>query len=122
VGEDLENVASSYVTSREFAERGLLNKTYRDQVELVRLPRFSVFASKEDLAIGQHVVGGSYEPGIATILDRYVKPGMSVVDIGANIFGYNYDFRGLRRAIWPRRGGRENSNPDNIKLLEASVA
>ncbi len=118
VGEDLENVVSSYVTSREFAERGLLNKTYRDQVELVRLPRFSVFASKDDLAIGQYVVGGSYEPGIAAILDRYVKPGMSVVDIGANI-GYLtmllaslVEPSGLVVAVEP--------NPDNIKLLEAS--
>jgi FkbM family methyltransferase len=118
VGEDLENVVSSYVTSREFAERGLLNKTYRDQVELVRLPRFSVFASKDDLAIGQHVVGGSYEPGIAAILDRYVKPGMSVVDIGANI-GYLtmllaslVEASGLVVAVEP--------NPENIKLLEAS--
>src|SRR5260370_20317875 len=47
VGEDLENVVSSYVTSREFAERRLLTKTYRDEVELVRLPRVSLFASRE---------------------------------------------------------------------------
>src|SRR6516165_4695068 len=87
VGEDLEKVVSSYVTSREFAERGLLNKTYRDQVELVGLPRFSIFASNDDLAVGHHVLGGTYEPGIAAIFDRYVKPGMAVVDIGANI-GY----------------------------------
>jgi hypothetical protein len=65
VGEDLENVVSSYVTSREFSERGLLNKTYRDQVELVRLPRFSLFASNDDLAVGRHVVGGAYESKIA---------------------------------------------------------
>src|SRR3974377_2147090 len=52
VGEDLENVVSSYVTSREFAERGLLNKTYRDQVELVRFQSFSLFASNEVLATG----------------------------------------------------------------------
>src|SRR5271167_126778 len=60
VGEDLENVVSSYVTSREFAERGLLNKTYRTEVELVRLPRFSLFASDDDLAVGHHVRGGTY--------------------------------------------------------------
>jgi FkbM family methyltransferase len=119
VGEDLENVVSSYVTSREFAERGLLNKTYRDQVELVRLPRFSLFASKDDLAIGQHVLrGGSYEPGIAAIFDRYVKPGMSVVDIGANIgcltmlLASLVGPSGLVVAVEP--------NPENVKLLEAS--
>src|ERR1700730_14453808 len=57
-GEDLENIVSSYVTSREFAARGLLNKTYRDQVELVQFPCFSIFASNDDLAIGHHVLGG----------------------------------------------------------------
>src|SRR5260370_77932 len=53
-GEDVANVVSSYVTSREFAERGLLNKTYRDAVELVRLPRCALFVSKDYLAIGVH--------------------------------------------------------------------
>src|ERR1700730_752851 len=118
VGEDLENVVSSYVTSREFAERGLLNKTYRDQVELVRLPRFSLFASNDDLAVGRHVVGGAYEPKIAEVFYRHVKPGMSVVDIGANIGYFTMllaslvEPSGLVMAVEP--------NPENIKLLRAS--
>lgn len=118
VGEDLENVVSSYVTSREFAKRGLLNKTYRDQVELVHLPRFSIFASNEDLAVGRHVRGGTYERGIAAVLNRYAKPGMTVVDIGANIgfltmlLASLVEPSGLVMAVEP--------NPENIKLLEAS--
>jgi FkbM family methyltransferase len=118
VGEDLENVVSSYVTSREFAERNLLNKTYRDQVELVRLSRFSLFASNDDLAVGRHVRAGSYEPGVAAVLMRYVKPGMSVVDIGANIGYFTMLLAslvepiGLVVAVEP--------NPENIKLIEAS--
>ena len=119
VGEELENVVSSYVTSREFAERGLLTKTYRDEVELARLPRFSLFVSRDDLAIGRHVLRGDpYEPGIAAVFDRYVKPGMAIVDIGANI-GYQtmllaslVERSGLVVAVEP--------NPENIKLLEAS--
>src|SRR5215471_15669954 len=64
-GEDLQTVVSSYVTSREFATRGLLNKTYRDELQLVQFPRFSIFASNDDLAVGHHVIGGRpYEPGI----------------------------------------------------------
>src|SRR4051794_18040117 len=87
-GQDLENVVSSYLTSREFADRGLLDKTYQDHLELVHLPGFSLFASKEDLAVGCHVVsGGSYEPAVSAVLERYVRPGMAVVDIGANV-GY----------------------------------
>jgi FkbM family methyltransferase len=118
VGEDLENVVSSYVTSREFAERGLLNKTYRDQVELVGLPRFSIFASNDDLAVGHHVLGGTYEPGITAIFNRYLKPDMSVVDIGANI-GY---FTMLLASLVGPSGlvVSVEPNPENIKLLEAS--
>jgi FkbM family methyltransferase len=117
-GEDLENVVAGYVTSREFAERGLLNKTYSDAVELVRLPKFSLFVSNDDLEVGHHVRGGSYEPGVAATLDRYVKPGMSVVDIGANIgcltmlLATLVESSGLVVAVEP--------NPENIKLLEAS--
>jgi FkbM family methyltransferase len=119
VGEDLENVVSSYVTSREFAERDLLNKTYSsNRVDLVRLPRFSLFASSDDLAVGRHVHGGTYEPEVAVIFNRYVKPGMSVVDIGANIGYFTMlsaslvGLSGLVVAVEP--------NPENIKLLEAS--
>jgi FkbM family methyltransferase len=118
-GEDIENVVSSFVTSREFAERGLTTRTYREKVELAHLPRFSVYVSGEDLAIGHHVLRGHpYDPGIGIIMERYVKPGMSVVDIGANVgcltmlmaslVGPN----GLVVAVEP--------NPENIKLLEAS--
>ena len=118
VGEDLENVVSSYVTSREFAERGLLNRKYHDQAKLVRLSRFSIFASIEDLAVGRHVVSGAYEPKIAEVFYRYVKPGMAVVDIGANIGYFTMllaslvEPSGLVVAVEP--------NPENIRLLEAS--
>jgi len=119
VGEDLENIVSSYVTSREFAERGLLKKTYSDQVELVRLPKFSIFASKDDFAAGDHVLHGNpYDLEIGAVLERHVKPGMAVVDIGANIgrltmlLASLVEGSGLVVAVEP--------NPENIKLLEAS--
>jgi len=118
-GEDLENVVSSYVTSQEFAARGLLKKTYQEKVELVHFPGFSVFASNDDLAVGNHVlIGRSYDPGVAAVLNRRVKPGMAVVDIGANI-GYLT----MLLASLVRKSGlvvAVEPNPENIKLLEAS--
>jgi FkbM family methyltransferase len=86
---------------------------------LVRFPTFSIFASHDDLAIGHHVAAGHpYEPGIAAIIERYVKPGMAVVDVGANIgclamlLASIVEASGLVVAVEP--------NPENIKLLEAS--
>ena len=119
VGEDLENVVSSYVTSREFADRGLLKKTYQDHVELARFQWFSIFASSEDLAIGRHVLRGHpYDAGIAALINRYVKPGMAVVDIGANIGCLTMLFASL---VGPSgRVVAVEPNPENIKLLEAS--
>lgn len=117
-GEDLQNVVSSFVTCREFAERGLLNRTYRDKLELVRLPKFSLFASNDDLAVGRIVLGGPYEPGIAAVFERYVKPGMSAVDIGANIGCLTMLLASL---VGPTgRVVAVEPNPENIKLLEAS--
>ena len=118
-GEDLENVVSSYITCREFAVRGLMNKLYQDCVEIIKLRKFSLFASREDLAVGRYVVSDhSYEPGISALLERYVQPGMAVVDIGANI-GYLsmllaslVEQSGLVIAVEP--------NPENVRLLEAS--
>jgi len=118
-GEDLENVVSSYVTSREFTARGLLRKTYHEKAELVRFPGFSVFASIDDLAVGNHVViGRSYDPGIAAVFSRHVKPGMTVLDIGANI---GYLTMHLASLVGPAgRVVAVEPNPENIKLLEAS--
>lgn len=118
-GEDLDTVVTSFLTSREFAQRGLLSRTYEGQVELVKLPHFSIFVSGEDLAVGRHILNGhSYEPHITAVLSRYVQPGMFVLDIGANI-GYLTMLMaslvqecGLVIAVEP--------NPDNVKLLEAS--
>jgi FkbM family methyltransferase len=118
-GETLEDVVASFVTSREFAARGLLGKTYAGTVQLVQLDGFSLFASNEDLAIGRHIVAaGCYEPAVAAVLRRYLRPGMTVVDIGANI-GYLTMLMatlvgdtGCVVAVEP--------NPENVRLLEAS--
>ena len=118
-GEDLSNVVSSYVTSREFAQRGLTNMSYQNNVDLVRLANFSIFASAEDLAVGRNIVADhSYEPGISALLERYVRPGMAVIDIGANI-GY---LTMLLASIVQRTGlvVAVEPNPENVRLIEAS--
>lgn len=117
-GEDLENVVRSYLTSREFADRGLLTPR-PSRLELVRFPEFSIFASVDDLAVGNHVViGRAYEPAVAAVLRRHVKPGMAVVDVGANI---GYLTMLLAALVTPQgRVVAIEPNPDNVRMLEAS--
>ncbi len=119
VGEDLGNVVHSYVTSREFTERGRTREAYRDRVELVELPEFSIYAARDDLAVGRHVaVGRCYEPHIAAVLRRRARPGMAVIDIGANI---GYLTMLLATAVGPEGlVVAVEPNPDNVRLLEAS--
>jgi FkbM family methyltransferase len=118
-GQDLENVVASYVTSREFALRGLLNKSYNDTIELAHFPDFSLFLSRDDLAVGYQIRrDGRYEPAVCAVLRRHVKPGMTVLDIGANI-GYLT----MLLAKLVTSSGRVvaiEPNPENVKLLEAS--
>lgn len=118
-GEDLENVVRSFLTSREFAARGLLDETYRTAVEVTNLPGYSLIVSKEDLATGHHVLHGyPFDPGVAAVLRRYVRPGMSVVDIGANIGCLTMLLASL---VGPTgRVVAVEPNPENVKLLEAS--
>jgi FkbM family methyltransferase len=118
-GEDLANVVSAFVTSREFAGRGMLDRTYLGEIELLNLPGFQLYVSREDLGVGVPLLRtGAYEPEIGTVFRRYVKPGMAVLDIGANI-GY---FTMLSASIVGSSGivVAVEPNPENVKLLEAS--
>src|SRR5579864_1290577 len=51
-GEDIAKIVAGFVTSHEFAVRGLLNNLYRSSVELLDLGEFSLFVSADDLAVG----------------------------------------------------------------------
>lgn len=118
-GKPLYNVVQQYVASREFAQRGMLNKSYLDQVTLLQLKHFSLFVSPDDLAIGSELRQyGIYKPHVTAAFDRYAKPGATVLDIGANI-GYMTMYlahmiggRGRVIAIEP--------NPESVALLAAS--
>jgi len=118
-GEDLENVVGSFVNSREFAERGMARKTYDEKVEVARFPEYALFASPDDLAVGKHALNGHpFDPGIGAVYRRYLKPGMGVLDVGANIGSLVM----LAAALVGSAGCviAVEPNPDNVRLLEAS--
>ena len=86
-GEPLDLLVRSYLNSEEFAGRHL-QEHRAGNAELVDLPNFKIYASLEDTFIGKVIIQSrQYEPHVTRIFQQYLRPGMVVVDIGANI-GY----------------------------------
>jgi len=76
-----------------------------------------VFFNLRDLAVGLQVCQGTFDPEIEQILVRLVAPGMSVVDVGANL--------GYYTLVMARAGARVHAFeafPYNHRLLARNVA
>ena len=118
IGQDLTEVVSSYVSSEEFSQRRLLNRS-AGQWQIVQMPRFQMYATTEDRSIGLGiVVNRKYEPEITKIFEQHLQPGMGVLDIGANI-GY---FSLLAATLVGPKGFVQAWEPsnDNVKVLFAN--
>ena len=118
VGEELREVTRTYLNSKEFLGRKLLNEWLPDDVELAQLDGFSIYTSLNDNAIGKYVRKNSYEPHVVAVFLQFLKPGMAVIDVGANI-GF---FSLLSAKLVGPTGyvlGVE-PNPQNVAFLEAS--
>ena len=119
VGRPLADVARVYLGSREFAARGLMEADAGEVVRVDCPAGFAMFVRPTDIAVGAAIAaGGSYEPHVTAVFERRVKPGMRVIDIGANIGWFTMlaasrvGTEGHVLAVEPDR--------DNASLLEAS--
>jgi FkbM family methyltransferase len=117
-GEPLAQVVSSYVTSLEFQRRGFLTGGVADELVCAEVQGFRIYSSLNDAAVGKHVRGDNYERDVTALFRSKLQPGMSVVDIGANI-GY---FTMLAASLVGPQGHvlAVEPNPRNVRLLEAS--
>ena len=117
VGQHLDAVVANYVGSAEFAARGLLRPTGGD-LRLVALPDYRIYAPVADEAVGRHVADGVYDPHVASVLRRVLRPGMGMLDLGANIGVFAL----LGAALVGPAGHvlAMEPNADNARLLEAS--
>jgi len=87
VGEDLTHLVASYLNSEEFQNRHLISSQL-DQWQLVELPPFKICVPTEDTFIGKEIIRAhDYEPHVGKVFREYLQPGMTVLDIGANV-GY----------------------------------
>lgn len=117
-GNPLDSVVSLYLTSLEFSTRGLTKPARNPQIKRVECSGFHIFIDDNDIAVGRQVAGGNYEPDVTSVVRRFLRPSMSVVDIGANI-GY---FALLAASIVGTDGHvlAVEPNSRNVRMLEAS--
>ncbi len=117
-GDDLRSVVRSYLESREFADRGLIGQPGTKDIRLTRADGFVIYTAADDLAVGKLVAAGIYEPGVAAVFREVLRPGMVVVDVGANI-GF---FTMLAASIVGPQGSVLAIEPNllNVRLIEAS--
>ncbi len=117
-GERLALVVASYLDSLEFARRRLMSSSGAAAPQMTEAHGFKILADPEDLAVGRAVLAGSYEPEVAAAFRTLLRPGMGVIDIGANI-GF---FTMLAASIVGSSGSvlALEPNPRNARLAEAS--
>lgn len=119
-GCDLQAVVRTYLSSLEFANRGLIVPP-KSSHQWKAMDGFSMYASPEDLAVGRVILAkGIYEPAVTRAFRTRLRPGMTVVDVGANI-GY---FSLLSASLVGSTGSviAVEPNPRNVKALYASAA
>jgi FkbM family methyltransferase len=89
------------------------------QRRLVRVAKFGIYIDPEDTLIGAGIAKyGQYEPYLTKLITRFLNPGDTFLDLGANV-GYHT----LTAAARVGRQGRciaVDLNPDNCQLLRAS--
>ena len=118
VGEPLGAIVSSYVNSLEFHRRRLQDPNVGEAPEVAHLDGYRLLARPDDLAVGRHVLDGVYEPEVIAVFSALLRPGMNVIDIGANI--------GVFAMLAASRVGPDGSvlavepNPRNARMIEAS--
>ena len=116
-GDPLKQVVKGYLTSLEFARREL-TKEMPAEISVAELSEFKIYFDLNDSAVGKFVRDNNYEPEVAAVFRNLLRPGMSVLDIGANI-GY---FTMLSASIVGPSGHvfAVEPNHQNVKLIEAS--
>lgn len=119
-GSDLDAVVRSYMNSLEFSRRAetLMSHRLNDRISLASSKGFSIYVNDDDTAVGQHVKRDVYEPHVTAVFRDRLRPGMHVLDIGANIGYYTM----LSASVVGSSGSVTaiEPNPDSAKMLEAS--
>lgn len=117
-GSPLLEVVSHFVNSPEFADRGIVGLR-RFRAEICELNGFRMYIAPADPVIGRQLSEtGDYEPEVSSVFRGTLRPGIGVLDIGANI-GY-YSMLAASRIGSTGRVWAIEPNPHNVAFLLAS--
>ncbi len=117
-GEDLRGLVSSFTRTLEYARVAGAAEPAGGAAVLSELEGFRIYSAAEDAGVGRSVRQGTYEPEVCAQFRRVLRPGMGVLDLGANI-----GFFALLAASLVGPDGTVlavEPNPRNVRLLEAS--
>ena len=88
IGKNLDVVVSTYLSSLEFKNRNLINPPIKP--ELVDLHDFKIYVNPNDLCIGRVIsTTKTYESHVTQIMKKFLKRGMTFLDVGANVGYYS---------------------------------
>jgi FkbM family methyltransferase len=117
-GSRLDEVVATYLNSQEFKQRGLLKQSFAE-IRLLELDDFSIFVDINDKAVGGPLCAHrSYEGYVSGVFRQCLRPGMTVVDVGANI-GY-YTLLAARSVGEAGKVFAVEPSATNVRLLLAS--
>lgn len=85
---NLEELTRAFIASNEFRD-WFHGKSVRPdgRIVIVREGNLRVAVSLDDEAIGWQIINGTYEPEIQWLIRKFVRPGYTCLDLGANV-GY----------------------------------
>ncbi|GGC80177.1 FkbM family methyltransferase [Undibacterium terreum] len=119
-GAPLDTIVASYLNSLEFARRQEKLAVQRSEgnIQKAVVDGLPMFIDLADRDLGIPLSQGTYEPNVTKVMREALKPGMNVLDIGANIGYYSViaaslvGQAGIVYAVEP--------NSSNVKLIELS--
>ncbi len=118
-GRPLAAVVAGYLGSQEFKLRRLASADGGKWTPRATTPGFSLYVNPDDAAVGGPIGDtGSYEPHVTAVFEGHLRPGLNVIDIGANIGWFT-----MLAASRVGPGGHVlavEPNPLNARMLEAS--
>lgn len=112
----VKDLIAYFIGSPEWIERGLYRAAGSTSLVRVETAEFPLYVIASDPVVARELIATrEYEPHLSGRLGAYLQPGMTFVDVGANV-GF-YSILAARRVGSAGRVVAFEPNPDNLKPL-----